>query len=61
MKDQAIKLLHVDSSNLQENSVTRQFSAEVMAEWLKAWIDRLSQADRTFKNTESGSVGLAVG
>ena len=134
MKDQAIKLLHIDSSILQENSVTRQLSAEVVAEWLKAyptttvesldlaadapnhfsadalgirggaqaeptesqryendiseklvsqfldsdvvvigapfynfsiptqlkaWIDRLAQAGRTFKYTESGSVGLA--
>ncbi|TFL13620.1 FMN-dependent NADH-azoreductase [Pusillimonas caeni] len=28
---------------------------------LKAWIDRLAQAGRTFKYTENGSVGLAGG
>lgn len=134
MKDQAIKLLHIDSSILQENSVTRQLSADVVAEWLKAhptttvenldlaanapnhfsadalgirgeaqaeptelqrhenavseklvsqfldsdvvvigapfynfsiptqlkaWIDRIAQAGRTFKYTENGPVGLA--
>jgi FMN-dependent NADH-azoreductase len=26
---------------------------------LKAWIDRIAQAGRTFKYTESGAVGLA--
>ena len=28
---------------------------------LKAWIDRLAQAGRTFKYTEQGAVGLATG
>ena len=28
---------------------------------LKAWIDRLAQAGRTFKYTENGPVGLAAG
>src|SRR3546814_7041434 len=28
---------------------------------LKAWVDRIAQAGRTFKYTESGPVGLATG
>ena len=131
-----MKLLHVDSSVLGANSVSRLLSAEVVAEWrksnpqatveyldlavdtpnhftadaigiktglqaepteaqrfenavserlvsqflasdvivigapfynfsiptqLKAWIDRLAQAGRTFKYTEKGPVGLAGG
>jgi FMN-dependent NADH-azoreductase len=131
-----MKLLHVDSSILGANSVSRLLSAEVVAEWrkanpqatveyldlavdtpnhfsadaigikiglqaepteaqryenavserlvsqflasdvivigapfynfsiptqLKAWIDRLAQAGRTFKYTETGAVGLAGG
>lgn len=129
-----MKLLHVDSSILGNNSVSRQLTAEIVAEWrkqqpegdveyldlakqapnhfgadtlgikfgvqeqptpeqqrenavseqlisqflaadvivigapfynfaiptqLKAWIDRLAQAGRTFKYTENGPVGLA--
>ena len=136
MNDQAMKLLHIDSSIMQSDSVTRQLSADVVAEWikahpsttverldlaadapnhfgadalgirsgvqgeptesqrhenevseelvsqfldsdvivigapfynfsiptqLKAWIDRVAQAGRTFKYTESGPVGLAKG
>jgi len=131
-----MKLLHVDSSVLGTNSVSRQLTAEAVAEWrkshpnttveyldlavdapnhfsadalgikvgvqaepteaqrrenevserlvsqflaadvivvgaplynftvptqLKAWIDRLAQAGRTFKYTEKGPVGLATG
>ncbi|MEO8278532.1 MAG: NAD(P)H-dependent oxidoreductase [Ideonella sp.] len=131
-----MKLLHVDSSILQANSVSRQLSAEIVAQWLeqhpgttvdyldlaieapnhfsadamairvgvqsqptdaqrhenavserlvsqflaadvivigapfynfsiptqlKAWIDRLAQAGRTFKYTAQGPVGLAGG
>ncbi|MDM0013409.1 NAD(P)H-dependent oxidoreductase [Variovorax sp. J22P168] len=131
-----MKLLHVDSSVLGGNSVSRQLTAEVVADWrkthpdttveyldlavdtpnhfsadalgikvgaqaeptaaqrfenevserlvsqflaadvivvgaplynftvptqLKAWIDRLAQAGRTFKYTEKGPVGLAGG
>lgn len=131
-----MNLLHVDSSILQSNSVSRQLSAEVVAEWrrnhpattveyldlalqapnhlsadalgiklglqaeptdaqrfendvserlvtqflaadvvvvgaplynfsiptqLKAWIDRLAQAGRTFRYTDKGPVGLAGG
>ena len=131
-----MKLLHVDSSVLGTHSVSRQLTAEVVAEWrkshpnttveyldlavdapnhfsadtlgikvgvqaepteaqrrenevserlvsqflaadvivvgaplynftvptqLKAWIDRLAQAGRTFKYTEKGPVGLATG
>jgi FMN-dependent NADH-azoreductase len=131
-----MKLLHVDSSVLGTNSVSRQLTAEVVAEWrrshpdttveyldlavdapnhfnadalgikvgaqanpteaqvrenavserlvsqflaadvivvgaplynfsvptqLKAWIDRLAQAGRTFKYTDKGAVGLAGG
>ncbi|MDM0073578.1 NAD(P)H-dependent oxidoreductase [Variovorax sp. J2P1-59] len=131
-----MKLLHVDSSVLGTNSVSRQLTAEVVAEWrkghpnttveyldlavdapnhfsadalgikvgvqaepteaqrhenevserlvaqflaadvivvgaplynftvptqLKAWIDRLAQAGRTFKYTDKGPVGLATG
>ena len=129
-----MKLLHIDSSILQTNSVSRQLSAEIVADWLerhpgttvdyldlavdapnhfnmdamairvgaqsqpteaqrhenevserlvsqflaadaivigapfynftiptqlKAWIDRLAQAGRTFKYTAQGPVGLA--
>ncbi|MGQ7847336.1 FMN-dependent NADH-azoreductase [Granulosicoccus sp. 3-233] len=136
MKDQTMKLLHIDSSILEEASVTRKLSADVVAEWLKtnpsttvetldlateapnhfnadamgirterqaepsaaqrhenevseklvtqfldadvvvigvpfynfgiptqlkAWIDRVAQAGRTFKYTDSGPVGLAGG
>jgi FMN-dependent NADH-azoreductase len=131
-----MKLLHVDSSVLGTNSVSRQLTAEIVADWrkahphttvdyldlavdtpnhftadalgikvgvqaqpteaqrrenevserlvaqflaadvivlgaplynftvptqLKAWIDRLAQAGRTFKYTEKGPVGLATG
>lgn len=131
-----MKLLHVDSSILSAQSVSRQLTAEVVAQWrahhpdtrveyldlavdapghfgadslgikfgtqteptdaqrrenalaerlvsqflaaqvivvgaplynftiptqLKAWIDRLAQAGRTFKYTEQGAVGLATG
>ncbi|SCK56573.1 FMN-dependent NADH-azoreductase [Variovorax sp. HW608] len=131
-----MKLLHVDSSVLGTNSVSRQLTAEIVAEWrknhphtkveyldlavdtpnhftadalgikvgvqanpteaqrrenevserlvsqflasdvivvgaplynfsvptqLKAWIDRLAQAGRTFKYTDKGPVGLAGG
>lgn len=131
-----MNLLHVDSSILQSNSVSRQLSAEIVAEWrrrhpgttveyldlavhapshfgadalgiktgaqsdpsaaqrrenevseqlvsqflaadvivigapfynfsiptqLKAWIDRLAQAGRTFRYTADGPVGLAGG
>lgn len=131
-----MKLLHIDSSILSDNSVSRVLTAEIVAEWrknhpgttvehldlaqdapnhfgadalgikvglqdepteaqrhenevseklvsqflsadvivvgapfynfsiptqLKAWIDRLAQAGRTFKYTESGPVGLAGG
>jgi len=131
-----MKLLHVDSSVLGTNSVSRQLTAEIVAEWrknhshtkveyldlavdapnhfnadalgikvgvqaepteaqrrenevserlvtqfldadvivigaplynftvptqLKAWIDRLAQAGRTFKYTDKGAVGLAGG
>ena len=131
-----MKLLHVDSSVLGTNSVSRQLTAEAVAEWrkshpnttveyldlavdapnhfsadalgikvgvqaepteaqrrenevserlvsqflaadvivvgaplynftvptqLKAWIDRLAQAGRTFKYTDKGPVGLATG
>lgn len=131
-----MKLLHVDSSILESNSVSRQLSAEAVAEWLrnhpgttveyldlavqapnhlsadalaiklgpqaqptdaqrfendvserlvtqflaadvivvgaplynfsiptqlKAWIDRLAQAGRTFRYTDKGPVGLAGG
>jgi len=136
MKDVDVKLLHIDSSITQEASVTRKLSAEVVAQWLKAypgttvqtldlaaeppshfgadamgirgveqaeqtdaqrhenavseklvtqfldadvvvigvpfynfsiptqlkaWIDRVAQAGRTFKYTEQGAVGLADG
>ncbi|HEX2544796.1 MAG TPA: FMN-dependent NADH-azoreductase [Ramlibacter sp.] len=116
-----MKLLHVDSSVLGGNSVSRQLSARTVAEWqaahpatvveyldlaldapahldaaalapnpvsealvsqflaadvvvigapmynfsipsqLKAWIDRIAQAGRTFKYTAEGPVGLAGG
>ena len=131
-----MKLLHIDSSILSDNSVSRVLTAEIVAEWranhpgttvdyldlatdapnhfgadalgiktgvqdaptaaqrhenavseklvsqflaadvivvgapfynfsiptqLKAWIDRLAQAGRTFKYTEEGPVGLAGG
>ncbi|MEJ8816111.1 FMN-dependent NADH-azoreductase [Variovorax ureilyticus] len=131
-----MKLLHIDSSVLGTNSVSRQLTAEIVAEWrkthpntaveyldlavntpnhfnadalgirgvvqaepteaqrreqevserlvsqfldsdvlvigaplynftiptqLKAWIDRIAQAGRTFKYTEKGPVGLALG
>lgn len=134
MTQTAMKLLHIDSSIMQEDSVTRQLSAEIVAEWLKenpstivdtldlavdtpnhfsadamgirsavkteptesqrfendvserlvsqflaadvivigvpfynfsiptqlkAWVDRVAQAGRTFKYTENGPVGLA--
>ena len=136
MKKQNMKLLQVDSSIMQGDSVSRRLSAEVVAEWLsthpstivesldlatdapnhfsadalgirsgvqaeptesqryenevserlvsqfldadvivigvpfynfsiptqlKAWVDRLAQAGRTFKYTEAGPVGLASG
>lgn len=136
MTDQNMTLLHIDSSIMQADSVTRQLSAEVVAEWLKAhpsttvesldlavnapnhfsadalgirgveqdeptdaqrhenevseklvnqflqadvvvigapfynfsiptqlkaWIDRVAQAGKTFKYTENGPVGLAGG
>jgi FMN-dependent NADH-azoreductase len=116
-----MQLLHIDSSVLGGNSVSRQLSARIVAEWqaarpgtqlayldlaadapahldasalapnalseqlvsqflaadvvvigapmynfgipsqLKAWIDRIAQAGRTFKYTEQGPVGLAGG
>jgi FMN-dependent NADH-azoreductase len=116
-----MKLLHIDSSVLGGNSVSRQLSARTVSEWtaahpgtqveyldlavdapthldvaalgpnpvseqlvsqflaadvvvigapmynfsvpsqLKAWIDRVAQAGRTFKYTEQGPVGLAGG
>ncbi|SMC22047.1 FMN-dependent NADH-azoreductase [Andreprevotia lacus DSM 23236] len=130
-----MKLLHIDSSVLADNSVSRQLTARITAEWqksqpgieveyldlatsapshlsldslgfrlgaeaatdiqraenalsealvsqfleadvlvigapmynfsvpsqLKAWIDRIAQAGRTFKYTETGPVGLAGG
>jgi FMN-dependent NADH-azoreductase len=119
--EETMKLLHIDSSVLGGNSVSRQLSARTVAEWqaahpgtvveyldlavdapahldaaalganpvseqlvsqflaadvvvigapmynfsvpsqLKAWIDRIAQAGRTFKYTEQGAVGLAGG
>ncbi len=136
MSDQTVKLLHIDSSILQEASVTRKLSSDIVTQWLKAnpativesldlavdapnhfgadamgirgavqaeqsesqrhenevserlvsqfldadvvvmgvpfynfsvpsqlkaWIDRVAQAGRTFKYTENGPVGLAGG
>ncbi|WAC63900.1 NAD(P)H-dependent oxidoreductase [Pseudoxanthomonas sp. SL93] len=121
-----MKLLHIDSSALADNSVTRQLTAAIVARWqdsvpglevtyrdldaeplahltgavlgggdsaaaqageltmqqfldadvivvgaprynfgipstLKAWIDRVAVAGRTFKYTENGPIGLAGG
>ena len=121
-----MKLLHIDSSALGQNSVTRELSAAIVAHWaaelddlvveyrdldreplphltaghlartdpehaaeaervlqqfleadvvvigapmynfsipstLKAWIDRIAVAGRTFKYTENGPIGLAGG
>lgn len=121
-----MKLLHIDSSALADNSVTRQLTAAIVARWqdevsglkvtyrdldaqplphmtgavlsktdtvaaeesertmqefldadvivigspmynfsvpstLKAWIDRIAVAGRTFRYTENGPVGLAGG
>ena len=36
MSDQNVKLLHIDSSIMQEASVSRKLSSEVVTEWLKA-------------------------
>jgi FMN-dependent NADH-azoreductase len=61
----------------RENAVTEQFLGQFLAadvviigaplynfsipSQLKAWIDRIAQAGRTFKYTASGPVGLATG
>lgn len=61
----------------RENAVTEQFLAQFLAadvvvigapfynfsipSQLKAWIDRIAQAGRTFTYTETGPVGLATG
>src|SRR3569623_1572938 len=90
-QERPMKLLHIDSSVLDANSVSRQltrsaveelaFGEELLAEFLaadvvvlgapmynftipsqlKAWLDRVLVAGRTFKYTESGPVGLAGG
>ena len=91
-----MKLLHLDTSALGTNSVTRELTAAVVARWqdaqaeadeatlqqfldadvvvigapfynfsipstLKAWIDRVAVAGRTFRYTEAGPEGLAGG
>ena len=106
-----MKLLHIDSSPLGTQSVSRELTRRTVAQWqqshpgtvvehldlaadapthlnmdslgfrlgldvvvvgapmynfsipsqLKAWIDRVAQAGRTFKYTDQGPVGLAAG
>ncbi|MCI4188334.1 FMN-dependent NADH-azoreductase [Dickeya dianthicola] len=67
----------VDSSTLQEHRVSEQLVSEFLANdvivigapmynfsvssQLKAWLDRISQAGKTFKYTEKGPVGLSGG
>lgn len=86
-----MKLLHIDSSILGDNSASRQLSREVVEAWkaadpsvevvyrdlaadavvigapmynftvptqLKAWIDRVAVAGKTFRYTEAGPQGL---
>ncbi|WOA52828.1 FMN-dependent NADH-azoreductase [Dickeya solani] len=67
----------VDSSTLQEHMISEQLVAEFLANdvivigapmynfsvssQLKAWLDRIAQAGKTFKYTEKGPVGLSGG
>ncbi|MEI7256117.1 FMN-dependent NADH-azoreductase [Dickeya dadantii] len=66
-----------DSSTLQEHMISEQLVAEFLANdvivigapmynfsvssQLKAWLDRIAQAGKTFKYTETGPVGLSGG
>ncbi|WP_263063503.1 FMN-dependent NADH-azoreductase [Dickeya dadantii] len=66
-----------DSSTLQEHMISEQLVAEFLANdvivigapmynfsvssQLKAWLDRIAQAGKTFKYTEKGPVGLSGG
>ena len=68
-----MNLLHIDSSITGPGSVSRQLSAANIVvvgapmynfgipSQLKAWIDRLAIAGKTFRYTEAGPVGLAGG
>ncbi|ATO34346.1 FMN-dependent NADH-azoreductase [Dickeya dianthicola] len=67
----------VDSSTLQEHRISEQLVSEFLANdvivigvpmynfsvssQLKAWLDRIAQAGKTFKYTEKGPVGLSGG
>ncbi|MGM3189933.1 FMN-dependent NADH-azoreductase [Dickeya dadantii subsp. dieffenbachiae] len=66
-----------DSSTLQEHMISEQLVAEFLANdvivigapmynfsvssQMKAWLDRIAQAGKTFKYTEKGPVGLSGG
>ncbi|WP_226093592.1 NAD(P)H-dependent oxidoreductase [Dickeya oryzae] len=67
----------VDTATLQEHQLSEQLVSEFLASdvivigapmynfsvssQLKAWLDRIAQAGRTFKYTETGPVGLSAG
>lgn len=51
-----MKFRHVDASIPGEGSVSRQLPSQ-----LKAWIDRLAVAGKTFRYAERGPQGLAGG
>lgn len=67
----------IDSATLQEHQLSEQLVSEFLASdvivigapmynfsvssQLKAWLDRIAQAGRTFKYTETGPVGLSAG
>ncbi|MDS1141987.1 NAD(P)H-dependent oxidoreductase [Pusillimonas sp. SM2304] len=70
--DQALTEAQRSENALSEALVTQFLNADVIVvgaplynfsipSQLKAWIDRLAQAGRTFKYTEAGVVGLAAG
>lgn len=60
-----MKLLHVDSSILGSNSVSRQLSAEVVAEWRKTHpnttVDYLDLAVDTPNHFSADALGIKVG
>ena len=60
-----MKLLHVDSSILDMNSVSRQLSAEVVAEWLRnhpgTTVEYLDLAVQTPNHLSADALGIKLG
>ena len=60
-----MKLLHVDSSILDRNSVSRQLSAEVVAEWLRnhpgTTVEYLDLAVQTPNHLSADALGIKLG